>query len=164
VAPVAELIDEGARSRKGWPAWPGCTGLPAFWPPVAGELTPQGWGRRAQALPRSPQGPTPGGGDDRRRSRTRGSRVVERTLGWLLSYQRLALRYDRSAATITALARLTITLICARRYPRTNATSSYLSSTPAVDRRPRKGGRFGGPSAASKSVPHEQRLQGSAQR
>ena len=43
--------------------------------------------------------------------------VVERTLGWLLSYKRLALRYDRSAATITALARLAITLICARRLP-----------------------------------------------
>ena len=43
--------------------------------------------------------------------------VVERTLGWLLSYKRLALRYDRSAATITALARLAVTLICARRLP-----------------------------------------------
>src|SRR3712207_5750803 len=41
--------------------------------------------------------------------------VVERTLGWLLSCKRLALRYDRSAATITALARLAVTLICARR-------------------------------------------------
>ncbi len=41
--------------------------------------------------------------------------VVERTLGWLLSYERLALHYDRSAATITALARLAVTLICARR-------------------------------------------------
>ena len=43
--------------------------------------------------------------------------VVERTLGWLLSYTRLALRYDRTALTITALARLAITLICARRLP-----------------------------------------------
>jgi transposase len=43
--------------------------------------------------------------------------VVERTLGWLLSYKRLALRYDRSAATITALARLAVTLVCARRLP-----------------------------------------------
>ena len=43
--------------------------------------------------------------------------VVERTLGWLLSYQRLALRYDRSTATITALARLAVILICARRLP-----------------------------------------------
>ena len=43
--------------------------------------------------------------------------VVERTLGWLLSYKRLALRYDRTAVTITALARLAITLICARRLP-----------------------------------------------
>jgi transposase len=33
--------------------------------------------------------------------------VVERTIGWLLSCKRLALRYDRTA----------ITLICARRLP-----------------------------------------------
>jgi transposase len=43
--------------------------------------------------------------------------VVERTLGWLLSYKRLALRYDRTAVTINALARLAVTLICARRLP-----------------------------------------------
>ena len=43
--------------------------------------------------------------------------VVERTLGWLLSYKRLALRYDRTTLTITALARLAVTLICARRLP-----------------------------------------------
>ncbi len=43
--------------------------------------------------------------------------VVERTLGWLLSYKRLALRYDRTAVTITALAQLAVTLICARRLP-----------------------------------------------
>ena len=43
--------------------------------------------------------------------------IVERTLGWLLSYKRLALRYDRTVTTITALARLAITLICARRLP-----------------------------------------------
>ena len=43
--------------------------------------------------------------------------VVERTLGWLLSYKRLALRYDRTTVTITALARLAIILICARRLP-----------------------------------------------
>jgi transposase len=41
--------------------------------------------------------------------------VVERTLGWLLTFKRLALRYDRTAATITALARRAVTLICARR-------------------------------------------------
>ena len=41
--------------------------------------------------------------------------VVERTIGWLLSYKRLALRYDRTERTVTALARLAITLICARR-------------------------------------------------
>jgi transposase len=43
--------------------------------------------------------------------------VVERTLGWLLSYKRLALRYDRTATTITALVRLAVLLICARRLP-----------------------------------------------
>ncbi len=41
--------------------------------------------------------------------------VVELTLGWLLSYKRLALRYDRTATSITALARLAAFLICARR-------------------------------------------------
>ena len=43
--------------------------------------------------------------------------VVERTIGWMLSYKRLALRYDRTALTVTALARLAITIICARRLP-----------------------------------------------
>ncbi len=43
--------------------------------------------------------------------------VVERTLGWLLSDERLAPRCDRTATTITALARLAVTLICARRLP-----------------------------------------------
>ena len=43
--------------------------------------------------------------------------VVERTLGWLLSYKRLALRYDRSARTINALARIAVTHICAPRVP-----------------------------------------------
>jgi transposase len=43
--------------------------------------------------------------------------VVERTPGWLLSCKRLALRYDRTALTIDALAGLAITLICARRLP-----------------------------------------------
>ena len=41
--------------------------------------------------------------------------VVERTIGWLLSYKRLALRYGRTERTVTALARLAVTLICARR-------------------------------------------------
>lgn len=40
--------------------------------------------------------------------------VVERTIGWLLAYKRLALRYDRSEKTITALARLAATLLAAR--------------------------------------------------
>ncbi len=46
--------------------------------------------------------------------------VVERTISWLLSYKRLALRYDTSSCTITALARLAVTLICARRLPARN--------------------------------------------
>jgi transposase len=41
--------------------------------------------------------------------------VVERTISWLLAFRRLALRYDRTAATITALATLACALICYRR-------------------------------------------------
>ncbi|MGQ1798046.1 IS5 family transposase [Kocuria oceani] len=44
--------------------------------------------------------------------------VVERTISWLLAFRRLAIRYDRSATTITALATLAVTVICARRLPR----------------------------------------------
>lgn len=40
--------------------------------------------------------------------------VLERTIGWLLAFRRLALRYNRTAATITALAKLAVTIICAR--------------------------------------------------
>lgn len=40
-------------------------------------------------------------------------RVVERTIPWLL-----AIRYDHSATTITALATLTVTIIYAGRLPR----------------------------------------------
>lgn len=40
--------------------------------------------------------------------------VVERTVGWLLAFKRLALRYDRTAKTINALARLAVVLIAAR--------------------------------------------------
>jgi transposase len=43
--------------------------------------------------------------------------VVERSNGWLLSYKRLALRYDRTEVSINALARLAVVLICARRLP-----------------------------------------------
>ena len=43
--------------------------------------------------------------------------VAERTVGWLLAYKRLALRYDRSTKTITALTRLAVTLIAARNLP-----------------------------------------------
>jgi transposase len=41
--------------------------------------------------------------------------VVERTVSWLLAFRRLALRYDRTATTITALATLACALICHRR-------------------------------------------------
>lgn len=41
--------------------------------------------------------------------------VVERTVGWLLAFRRLALRYDRSETTITALSTLAVTIICIRR-------------------------------------------------
>jgi len=44
--------------------------------------------------------------------------VVERTIIWLLAFRRLAIRYDRSATTITALTTLAITIICVRRLPR----------------------------------------------
>jgi transposase len=44
--------------------------------------------------------------------------VVERTISWLLAFRRLAIRYDRSATTITALATVAVTVICARRLPR----------------------------------------------
>lgn len=40
--------------------------------------------------------------------------VVERTVGWLLAFKRLALRYDRTSKTITALARLAVAMIAAR--------------------------------------------------
>ena len=48
-----------------------------------------------------------------RRGRHRG--VVERSMAWLLGYRRLALRYDHSEATITALLAIACALICHRR-------------------------------------------------
>jgi transposase len=54
----------------------------------------------------------------RRFLRQRGDRwVVERTISWLLAFRRLAIRYDRSATAITAVATLAITIICARQLP-----------------------------------------------
>ena len=41
--------------------------------------------------------------------------VVERTISWLLSFRRLALRYDRTTDTISALLSLAAALICHRR-------------------------------------------------
>lgn len=41
--------------------------------------------------------------------------AAEPTISWVLAFRRLAVRYDRSATTITAVATRTITIICARR-------------------------------------------------
>ncbi len=41
--------------------------------------------------------------------------VVERTISWLLSFRRLALRYDRTATTLSTLLTPAATLICQRR-------------------------------------------------
>jgi transposase len=41
--------------------------------------------------------------------------VVERTVAWLLGFRRLALRYDRSGKTVTALVTIACALICYRR-------------------------------------------------
>ncbi len=43
--------------------------------------------------------------------------VVERTLGWLLGFRRLALRYDRTVATLSALLALACAWIGHRRRP-----------------------------------------------
>ena len=43
--------------------------------------------------------------------------VVERTMAWLLSYRRLALRYERSRTSVEALLTLACALICLRRLP-----------------------------------------------
>jgi transposase len=47
--------------------------------------------------------------------------VVERTMAWLLHHRRLALRYDRSRQTITALLKIACTLICHRRLTEASA-------------------------------------------
>jgi transposase len=39
---------------------------------------------------------------------------VERTIAWLLAYRRLAVRYDRQAATVLGLLHLACSLICVR--------------------------------------------------
>jgi transposase len=41
--------------------------------------------------------------------------VVERTMAWLLDFRRLALRYDRTESTVSALLSLACSLICHRR-------------------------------------------------
>jgi transposase len=40
--------------------------------------------------------------------------VVERTMAWLLDFRRLALRYDRTETTVSALLSLACSLICRR--------------------------------------------------
>ena len=44
--------------------------------------------------------------------------VVERTMSWLLNFRRLAVRYDRTKDTVSALLSLACALICHRRLPR----------------------------------------------
>ena len=60
--------------------------------------------------------------------------VVERTMAWLLGYRRLALRYDRTQATISALLLLACSLICHRRLPATVEPSAL----PSADQRRRR--------------------------
>ena len=50
--------------------------------------------------------------------------VVERTMSWLLGFRRLALRYDRTESTITALLSLACALICHRRLAQHRPRSS----------------------------------------
>jgi transposase len=40
--------------------------------------------------------------------------VVERTIGWLLAFRRLAMRYERQAPTVLGLLHLGCSLICVR--------------------------------------------------
>jgi transposase len=40
--------------------------------------------------------------------------IVERTIAWLLAYRRLAVRYDRQAATVLGLHHLACSLVCVR--------------------------------------------------
>src|SRR5512135_1012011 len=68
--------------------------------------------------------------------------VVERTASWLLHHRRLALRYDHTATTVTALAILACTLICARRLPDPCVLQRRLS------RHPDDGGGAAAPPAA----------------
>jgi transposase len=62
--------------------------------------------------------------------------VVERTMSWLLNFRRLALRYDRTEATITALLSLACGLICHRRLARHRPRSSTQVSTLSGAMRP----------------------------
>jgi transposase len=41
--------------------------------------------------------------------------AIERTMSWLLDFRRLALRYDRTESTISALLSLACAVICHRR-------------------------------------------------
>jgi len=49
--------------------------------------------------------------------------VVERSIGWLLAYRRLAVRYDRQDTTVLGLLRLACTLICVRFLQRAEAAT-----------------------------------------
>ena len=49
--------------------------------------------------------------------------VVERSIGWLLAYRRLAVRYDRQATTVLGLLHLACALICVRFLRRAEAAT-----------------------------------------
>jgi transposase len=49
--------------------------------------------------------------------------VVERSLAWVLAYRRLAVRYDRHAASVLAFLHLTCALICLRHLARAEAAA-----------------------------------------
>ena len=46
---------------------------------------------------------------------------IERTLAWVLAFRKLATRYDRHAATVSALLHLACALICLRYLERAEA-------------------------------------------
>lgn len=63
--------------------------------------------------------------------------AVEWTMAWLLAFRRLSIRYDRSATTITALATLATTVICARRLTPKGLLKPSLTGTGFVRKRRR---------------------------
>jgi transposase len=111
---LAALLDTnpGVRERRGRP------GRPRRRP----DKLHARLGIRLSALSPLPAPARHRGSDPRRgvenSSRLRRVRwVVERTMSGLLGFRRLALRYDRTVATLSALLALACALICHRRLP-----------------------------------------------